>query len=214
MTTQPLPVTASLRGASATASAERRGEIFPTTGSLGPSMAERGLTKWDRSGSTPFATVSVAQNISTDTLITLDVSSLVLAWDATPNRLTAMWLMTANGYGLSLRSMEYADATKHLVLRVTYSDGSTSDINPTVDVSIDGSSPDALNRQVRHAECVRIVAHDFAVSQAERGQKESHPRNLGCIASSQNYAGIGIRVNSSRSAQIPERSCRNLRNQF
>ena len=65
----------------------------------------------------------------------------MLAWDATPNRLTAMFLMTANGYGLSLRSMEYADATKRPVLRVTYSDGSTSDINPTVDVSIDGSSP-------------------------------------------------------------------------
>lgn len=134
-------------------------------------------------GSTPFATVSVAQNISTDTLITIDVSSLVLAWDAAPNRLTAMWLMTANGYGLSLRSMEYADATKHPVLRVTYTDGSVSDINPTVDVSIDGSSPDARTGKFV---TLNVSGSSRTILQFHRPsvvKKESHPRNLGCIAS-------------------------------
>ena len=150
---------------------------------------------WTAQGTTPFATVSVAQNISTDTLVTLDVSSLVLEWDVTPNRLTAMFLMTANGYGLSLRSMEYADATKRPVLRVTYSDGSTSDINPTVDVSIDGSSPDmrdGKNVTLNVSGSARTILQ-FHRPDVVKKRVASAQLRMYCF-SSQNYAGIGIKV--------------------
>ena len=177
MTTQPLPVTASLRGASATAGAERRGETLLTIGSRGRYTAGRGPTPpGPRRGTTPlrqYQSRKISRRHACNSGCVIAGAGVGRNAESTDRDVPydREWIRPVAAVD------GYADATKRPVLRVTYSDGSTSDINPTVDVSIDGSSPDMRDGKNVTLNVSGSARNDLAVSQARCCEKAGRIRS-------------------------------------